>query len=606
MKIKGLGANAMSCSAMSDDELVASLLSMSLSLREGGAARWNPLAEAANLPLAEVVASPFAIRAIAMAVAVGGATVHHELRVQVPWPDALQGDASIATDPHGYWDAGTLLVGKYRAFAQDEAFARFNPNHMSKWGPHELMHRACGFFWRSDATRWEHYLGARLNELLPVVVWYGLDEVARLDRDGFERKREAAQRGASLDRALWLTESEAELEERLRVGVKHLREGLAHFDREMAAIDQELVEGRPVVAPHPFLDSSSDATAYVVGHFARLSSPGVSSFMGNVLREGEDYTTSIRSYRAQIAETFDSLLADELEFDSVRSGKRRAARNLWDLAHRAAHHSRARLRRLEPALVVAGKVFAECWNGDLSAYAAAADAILDGVPTSARRVLVATGMADEHDRSSEAAMEQLLDGLSSVAPVTAASSAADGVLDGLAVSSADWSRTPFAERVDTLVQSSPVEAARELWDFERALAEATMRDDFVERLGVAEGELPDDLAAGVVSASAAFRLLEFAGDPVSVHAAMQDGEAVEASGPSAWLVGAYFEGVSVLPAPEGVAAAWRAMESGLSSAESLVDIIDAGAVVEGLPEGGDAWLRELVAAGAVAWNPSAR
>ena len=51
--------------------------------------------------------------------------------------------------------------------------------HRRKWRPHELLHGAVGFFWREDASRFETYVGARLNELLPVVHWYGLDEIFR-------------------------------------------------------------------------------------------------------------------------------------------------------------------------------------------------------------------------------------------------------------------------------------------------------------------------------------------------------------------------------------------------------------------------------------------
>lgn len=602
MKITGLGTTAEGCSTMTDAALAAALLKMSLELRVGGAQRYAPLAAAANLPLAEVVASPFAIRSIAMAAAVGGATVHQELRVQVPWPDALQGDAAIATDDHGYWDAGTLRVGKYRAFAQDDAFATFNPNHMSKWGPHELMHRACGFFWRRDASRWEHYLAARMNELLPVVLWYGLDEVARLDRDGFDRDREASQRNATVERALWLTESEADLASRIQEGVKHFREGLAHFEREMSAIDEEMTHGSPVVAPHPFLNSSSDSTAYIVGHFARLSSDTVSSFVENVLRPGVDYTTSVRAYRTQIAETLDELIGADLHFDAERCSQRRTARTIWDLAHRAAHHSRARLQRIEPAFEQAGRAFAECWGGDLSNHAAAADAILAGVPASARRVLVATGMADDHDGSAEASMEQLQDGLSSIAPVLAANGP-DELVRSLSEPAARWTRTPLADRVQETVFAGKDPVLTELWTFERALADAAQRDDYVERLGVAYDELPDDLGAGVVHRNAGFTLLEFTGDPVSLHAASQEEEAeVDASGPSSWLVGAYFDGVSVLPATEGVAAAWGQMGGGQTDAATLMDTLGEGASEPGLPQGGDEWLRELIAAGAVAWN----
>src|SRR5690606_9174290 len=62
---------------------------------------------------------------------------------------------------------------------REAAYATYDPNHRLKWRSHELLHRRVGFFWRPDLTRFEAYLGARLSELLPVVHWYGFDEIHR-------------------------------------------------------------------------------------------------------------------------------------------------------------------------------------------------------------------------------------------------------------------------------------------------------------------------------------------------------------------------------------------------------------------------------------------
>ena len=80
-----------------------------------------------------------------------------------------------------------LHTGKYQAFLQDGAYSAFDPSHIAKWGPHEQMHRACSFFWREDASDFELYLGSRLNELLPVTLWYGADQLVRLDEQDFSR-----------------------------------------------------------------------------------------------------------------------------------------------------------------------------------------------------------------------------------------------------------------------------------------------------------------------------------------------------------------------------------------------------------------------------------
>jgi hypothetical protein len=141
-------------------------------------------------------------------------------------------------DPdHGVWDRGALRSGKYQGFLADEPFAIYDPSHVSKWGPHELLHRAAAFFFRAGATRWEHYLGARLNELVPVVAWYGAEQAMRLDEGAFDRAAAGRAPSAGRDDARWLSEDESALMGRARRAAPIFREGLAHFERELAAID---------------------------------------------------------------------------------------------------------------------------------------------------------------------------------------------------------------------------------------------------------------------------------------------------------------------------------------------------------------------------------
>jgi len=236
------------------DELVGQLLQLALGLRALGFDPVRELARASRLPLPEVAASPFGLRAVAMAAADGACVIDRELRVPISWAERY-GDVAVASEGHGYWDAGVLQIGKYESFCQDDPLSLYNPNHMSKWGPHELLHRACLFFWRDDMTRWELYLGARLNEIVPVVLWYGLDEVMRLDREGaFDRELETERREAHLPEALWLTESEQALRARAERTASNLLVGLAHFERELAAVDTEIETSRVCRIEHDVLD----------------------------------------------------------------------------------------------------------------------------------------------------------------------------------------------------------------------------------------------------------------------------------------------------------------------------------------------------------------
>lgn len=290
----------------------------------------GPLAERARLPLGEVIASPFGLRAVALGVAEGATTVHREVDRVLEWPGPMKTSGSTDDDAHGLWERGVLRVGKYQGFLQDAPHATFDPSHVAKWGPHEMMHRACRFFWRADATPFEHYLGARLNELLPVALWYGADQVARLDETRFVRAD--AQREARVEDAHWREEPEHALRARITCTLPNLRRFFAHVESELATIDEEHRTGRCIATPRRFadssLDASSDALAYVVGHGTRLR--GLADAL-----EGTPAFSSIDEYRAFVDTRIDALLFGDLAIDFDVVDAKAQARVAWN----------ARLRR---------------------------------------------------------------------------------------------------------------------------------------------------------------------------------------------------------------------------------------------------------------------
>ena len=136
----------------------------------------------AGCPLDELWPTVYSARVCAMAVQEGHAFVHHERRIWTPLPPSLAPDATSANEgwvDGPVWQAGVLEIPKYFGAFLDAPLAVYDPNHRHKWRAHELLHRRAGFSWAPDMTPFEAYLGARLSELLPIVHWYGLDEVGR-------------------------------------------------------------------------------------------------------------------------------------------------------------------------------------------------------------------------------------------------------------------------------------------------------------------------------------------------------------------------------------------------------------------------------------------
>lgn len=550
-------------------DAVDRLVAWMVALRRGGPDRWRPLADAAGLPLGEVVASPFGLRAVALGVATGATTAHVETRALLPWPDGF-GDATA--DPrHGTWEAGRLFVGKYQSFQADAPHATYDPSHVAKWGPHELMHRASGFFFSRNATRFEHYLGARLNELLPVTLWYGHDQLARLDEDRFVRAR--ARHGAEIEDARWLDESEPALRRRVRRTLASLREGIAHFEAELAAIDREISAGRRVETPVEIggaqLNAASDATAYVVGHLMRLRDPSVAALLDSLPSSLGRFET-VGAYRAHVEHVHDALLFERVRVDADTLAARRARRTIWDWLHRAAHAGvdvRPLLRRARPELRDEQPVDEVRWLatlvgtlGDDLAGAVLADGVV-GV-----------------------ALSQLRDGVRSVMP-RVESALDDDALTSFATSEALAARSPLGRRLENFLAAAEAPTVvRELATLERAIAEARPSD---EATFLSETP-PSRLREGVLLGNVAFEVVRATHDVVAVHAGHQ-GSAEAAEVELAWLVGAHAGEVSILTCePDELALYERACGGAVTVKDAGVDA---------------AWVREALAAGALAWRP---
>ncbi len=519
----------------SDDELAAQLVNWMLSLRTIDAAK---LAQLARLPYPEVIASPFGLRAIALGVELGVAAVHRETRSIIH----SEGWSYGVEDPdHGRWDRGSLHVGKYQSFQADAPFASFDPQHVAKWGPHEMLHRAVGFFFRDDMSKFELYLGARLNELLPVVTWYGHDQLARLDDDDFDRAR--AQRAVGLGDVKWWTESEDKLRVRVRHTLHHLRAGIAHFEHELDVINEELGTRRrissPRFVPGAKLDAASDATAYVVGHWARMNVPAVRAVLERV-----PHLSSIPALRERVETVHDRLLFGAIDIGTTR--RVRAIRQVWDWLLRCALMDSERtlsiLKESPPLDAI------EDWTMRIDdAFGADADIVLaDG------------GLGVD--------LTQLVDGVVSVAPRTQ-SALPEGWEDEFVDCAHFWDRAPLQQRLGRWIDEQELAPwVRELLWFEELVARDPI-DDAVPHLVDPEGDF--------VMRSERFSLFVADHDVVAVHI----GALLEAPpADSGWLVGHVDGQIAVLDVDRSVRRVWEELGHSAMRFEDVCTILGMDAV----------------------------
>jgi hypothetical protein len=235
------------------------------------AAPLTDVADFLGAPAVELEASAISARVAVAAANEGRCFVHHEHRLAPllgedtqPELDVGMGDDMVPED----WRDGVLHVPKYFSAFLEAPLPVFNPSHRTKWRPHELMHKLARFAWRPDITRFEAYLTARLSELLPVVHWYGFDEIGRYTRAG--------RRGIRPDRSL-CERTERELvpywdaESTKAAAEFAATHALEHLSTELEACERELATGIVHPTPRPGLDASSDAVGYLRAHWNRIT-----------------------------------------------------------------------------------------------------------------------------------------------------------------------------------------------------------------------------------------------------------------------------------------------------------------------------------------------
>lgn len=290
----------------------------------------------------ELTASPYALRAGLLGLERGCTMSFHERRVRLPIARAHRPD--VAFWQHGesltVWQEGVLQEPKYYSFFIDGPVFAYNPNYRGKWRSHELLHGAVGFFWSPHMTRFEAYLAARLAELLPVVHWYGLDEILRprcAEHAHLEdppllecsRCEEVAsglfEKGnGEVDAAL------------LARAQRHYEAALHHFELEWEACTRELHHRTVTPALYKNLNASSDALGYVRAHWPRMTrGESFGRWIEAFMCEGRDHVADLERYMARVLDVGARLFGGTITLDvrSAREAQHRAA--LQDLGYRA-------------------------------------------------------------------------------------------------------------------------------------------------------------------------------------------------------------------------------------------------------------------------------
>lgn len=286
-------------------------------------------------PTLDMLVTPFSARAALLGASTGLAFYHHELRGRLPMPPDLEPEVAVwgeGTVP--VWRNGVLEEPKYFSFFEDAPLFAYNPNHRRKWRPHEMLHAAQRFFWSPAMTRFEAYLGARINELLPVVLWYGFDEIFR-PRCDIHRGHPLYREHCPACEQLAVTYDQPSPHRVTPSGsLTFARHALEHLTTEWTAIRRELETGQPHSTPRPALDASSDAIGYLRGHWNRLTAWSFGAWAERFLLPGVDGFTTLHETANHALTCTQQLVSGTLSLSPSTYLARRARRILQDLTYR--------------------------------------------------------------------------------------------------------------------------------------------------------------------------------------------------------------------------------------------------------------------------------
>lgn len=245
-------------------------------------------------PTRELSRSPAAANVGHLAARAGLGLFHTEWRHHLPLPEdwVPTHDPSLAAPPE--WGGGVLPERKYQAFRHDQALGGYHPGMRAKWTAHELCHGLVGFAWHPDASPLFLATAGRLAELVPVVLWYFLDEVH------LARCPVHAHGGALYRTVCPACEARAtaRLDEVFAEAI--LEEGRQFVERELAAVRATLRQGVPVPHVHGSLDLCSDGIAYAAAHGPRLHSEAFQRFADGFLVESGGWVTRLDALQERV------------------------------------------------------------------------------------------------------------------------------------------------------------------------------------------------------------------------------------------------------------------------------------------------------------------
>jgi len=260
----------------------------------------------AGAPARDYQRSPAAARVGRFASESGLRLFHYEYREQFDllptWlPEGVSDDFALSPE----WERGVLAERKYQSFRHDQMLGGFNPGHRGKWTSHELCHGLVGFGYRADPPPMFLATAGRLAELVPVVLWYFLDEI------GLQRCAVHQGSGALFREYCPACEQLAAGTRDDHEAERHLAGAARFMDNELAAVARSRRLGRPVPHQWATINLCSDGLAYAHSHGERLRSNTFATYAERFLKPGTGHSETLDALEARALEVFFALCGQQ-------------------------------------------------------------------------------------------------------------------------------------------------------------------------------------------------------------------------------------------------------------------------------------------------------
>ncbi|EGC33379.1 hypothetical protein DICPUDRAFT_36779 [Dictyostelium purpureum] len=207
------------------------------------------------------------------------------------------------------WSNGQLTIQPISdSFYQDDVFASFNPYEPIETNSQifQVTNRLSKFYWREDITKWDMFIGSKMNQIIPQFQYHILENIFKNIDSSKGMEIASQQLKDSIQFILnEINIVDTELFKKLN---SQLKESSIQQSFDFSKANNE-VDFKKIIN-----NSIIDGLIYMKSHHYRVTSDPFITFF-NILKENIDYFSSLEKYKEFLEKLLDTILFETIVFD---------------------------------------------------------------------------------------------------------------------------------------------------------------------------------------------------------------------------------------------------------------------------------------------------